>query len=440
MNNRQAVTVGTRATAALALAVCSLLGTVIGSAGDGPDPIFEKPEPVTMAELAGRTTQGVSALEVNDYAPGHYTGALTPSPPHADMNARKAVVVFWKDYPQRFIFSHEASYCPLLELPGGAAMCNQFFEGNMGDAELFNNMGRKERNSFVDVIQSGPDRVWVRWNYFAVNKSDDAKPRLRGTEDYFAYPNGLVLRRMTYASLMPKETIGFSQQPVELFGVAPAGKLIKDLFRRDAERGDYQTLAVLDLYSDRRYDIYWSDKGKVRRRGDDATLAAISQSPGRALVLPFRDTLLFAVLGDASGFRARRSVLVDHCTPGAQGGVGWGAGIWDHWPIGWLNSQTSFWKPGSPYAYSFGSVGQFFVPDGKRYTSFLQDYTAFSKDMELNRWTARGVFYVLLGAARDWDEVRRIGRNWLAKGKQCARPESIADLKRTNATHLRPRR
>ena len=56
-------------------------------------------------------------------------------------------------------------------------MCNQFFEGNMGDAELFNIMGRKEKNSFVDVIQSGPERVWVRWNYFAVNMKDDAQPR-----------------------------------------------------------------------------------------------------------------------------------------------------------------------------------------------------------------------------------------------------------------------
>ena len=108
-----------------------------------------------MAELAKRTVEGVSALEVSDYAPGHYAGPLTPSPPHADLNPGKAVVVFWKDHPQRFVFSHEASYCPLLELPSGAAMCNQFFEGNLGEAELFNNMGRKEKNSFVDIIQSG---------------------------------------------------------------------------------------------------------------------------------------------------------------------------------------------------------------------------------------------------------------------------------------------
>ena len=121
--------------------------------------------------------------------------------------------------------------------------------------------------------------------------------------------------------------------------------------------------------------------------------------------------------------------MIDHCTPGAEGGCAWGTGLWDHWPIGWLNSQTSYWKPGSPYAYSFGSIGQFFVPDGKRIQSFGADYPKYCQDMDLNRWTARRVFYVLLGAARDWDDLRRIGRSWLDKGQACAKPESIADLK-----------
>jgi hypothetical protein len=113
----------------------------------------------------------------------------------------------------------------------------------------------------VDVIESGPQRVWVRWTYFCVHMQDDSQPRLRGTEDYFAYPNGFVLRRMSYESLMPNDVVGYSTQPVELFGVAPVGLLIKDLFPRDAERGDYRTHAVLDLYSDRRYDIYWDRSG-----------------------------------------------------------------------------------------------------------------------------------------------------------------------------------
>jgi hypothetical protein len=400
-----------------------------GRAVEGPAPMFEKPAPITMAQIAAQKSRGVSAIEVNDYAPGHYRGALAPSPPHADMNAGKAVVVFWKDQPQRLIFSHEASYCPLLELPNGAAMCNQFFEGNLGDAELFNNLGRKERNSFVDIIESGPRRVWVRWTYFAVNMNDDTKPRLRGTEDYFAYPNGLILRRLTYESLMPLEVVGYSTQPIELFGVAPPGSTIKDLFPRDDKQGDYHTLAAVDLYADRRYDIYWDEKGGVRRRGDDAALTAISRSAGCALVLPFKQGLLFAVYGTASGFPAEKNQLIDHCTPGAKGGCAWGTGLWDHWPIGWLNSQNSLWNPRSPYAYSFGSIGQFFVPDGKQIQTFATDYPAYCKDMELNRWTAGRVFYVLLGAARDWADVRRIGRRWLDAGADCARPKSITDLK-----------
>jgi hypothetical protein len=382
-----------------------------------------------MAELANMPTPGVSAVEVHDYAPGHYTGPLSPSPPHADVNAKKAIVVYWKDHTHRFIFSHEASYCPVLELPSGAGMCNQFFEGNLGEAELFNNLGRKERNSFADILERGPQRVWVRWTYLCVNMNDDSQPRLRGTEDYYAYPNGLVLRRLSYESLMPNEVVGYSTQPVELFGVAPVGSVISDLFPRDAEKADCHTHAVIDLYSERRYDMYWDDEGHVRRSGDDATLAAIAQSQGCALVLPLRERLLFAVLGPASGFSAEKNQLIDHSTPGAEGGAGWGAGRWDHWPIGWLNSQTSYWKPDSPYAYSFGSVGQFFVPEGKRIKSFWADYSTYCQDMELNRWTERRLFHVLLGAANDWEAIRRIGRSWLDQGAACTRPDSIAGLR-----------
>jgi hypothetical protein len=413
----------------LCAALLAAVSTVAAKGDDGLVLDFQKPAPISMSELARRTTPGVAAVEVHDYGPGAYKGELKPSPPHADMNAKKAVVVFWKEHSHRFIFSHEASYCPFLELASGAAMCNQFFEGNLGDAELFNNPGRKERNSFVDIVEHGPQRVWVRWQYFCVNMNDDAKPRLRGTEDYFAYPNGLVLRRMTYESLMPDQVIGYSTQPVELFGIAPVGARLKDMFAPDEKQGDFRVLTALDLYSDQRYDIYWDEKGRVRRQGDDATLAAIGRSNGCALVMPFREKLLFAVLGKASGFPPEKNQLIDHCTPGAEGGCAWGAGRWDHWPIGWLNSQTSHWKPGSTYSYSLGSIGQFFVPEGKRIRSFAKDYPELCKDMELNRWTERRVFYVLLGGARQWEDVRRIGRTWLDQGAACARPESVADLK-----------
>ena len=414
---------------AASAAGCCLAAASLSPFPAGPDPIFEKPTPLTMAELASRGTDGVSAVEVRDYAPGHYAGAMSPSPPHADINPGRAVVVSWKGSPLRFVFSHEASYCPLLELPSGAAMCDQFFEGNLGDAELFNEEGRKERNSFVDVVQAGPDRAWVRWTYFCVNMKDDSKPRLRGTEDYFAYPNGLILRRLTYQSLMPGEVAGYSTQPVELFGVMPAGSVVRDLFLRDPRHGDSQVLSAIDVYSDRHYDIFWGDKGEVRRVGDDLTLVDIWKSPGYALVIPFREKLLFAVLGRASGFPTEKNRLVDHSTPGAQGGAGWGAGLWDHWPIGWLNSQTSYWKPGSPYSYSFGSIGQFLLQDDRQLVSFWRDYSESCNDMVLNRWTERHVFYVLLGSADDWGTIRRIGKAWLDQGAGCARPESIANLK-----------
>jgi hypothetical protein len=290
-------------------------------------------------------------------------------------------------------------------------------------------MGRKEKNSFVDIVQAGPRRAWVRWTYLAVNMSDDSQPRLRGTEDYIAYPNGLVLRRLTYESLKPNEVIGYSTDPVELFGVAPVGSTIKDLFPVDKEHGDYLTHTVLNLYGNERYDIYWDEHGNVRRRGDDATMAAITASPGCALVMPFRERLLFAVLGEASGFPSKKNQLIDHCTIGAEGGSGWGQGLWDHWPIGWLNSQGSLWKPGSPYSYSFGSIGQFFVPEGKRIKTFWKDYSELCKDMDFNRWTARQVCYVLLGSAASCEEIRRIGRSWLDKGKDCAKPETVGGLR-----------
>ena len=148
-----------------------------------------------LAELAQRRPTGVSVAEVSDYAPGRYKGNSSPARRMPITIPRKAIIVVWKDKPHRLVFSHEASYDPWIELPNGVGLCNQFFEGNNGWAELFNNNGRKERNSFVDIVQGGPQRVWVRWNYLCVNKDDDSHPALRGTEDYIAYPNGLVWRR-----------------------------------------------------------------------------------------------------------------------------------------------------------------------------------------------------------------------------------------------------
>ncbi len=365
-----------------------------------------------------------------DYDPGRYRGPLRPSPPHADGNPRRAVIVRWRAHAAQLVFSHEASYCPFLELPSGAAMSNQFFEGNLGEAELMNEFGRRERNSSVAVLETRADRVRVRWTYQAVNMKSDAAPRLRGTEDYFAFSNGLALRQASYRSLLPQEVVGYSTQPVELFGIIPLGKTLEELLPTDATRRETEVLSVTDVDASESYRVFWSEGGGVRRSADDAVLAKIARSRGYALILPFREGLLFAVLGPASGFPAENVQLIDHSTPGAEGGAGWGQGRWDHWPVGWLNSQGSDWKPGSRYPYSFGSIGLFLVPEGRRIRSFWADYSALCTEMEFNRWTESRSYHVLLGTAATTDEVRRIGRAWLDLGPvRCREPDAVATLR-----------
>jgi hypothetical protein len=393
--------------------------------GAAPDPLYEKPAPITLAELAQRSTPGVSAAEVNDYAPGRYTGELQPSPPHADHNARRAIIVTWKSGSHRLVFSHESSYDPWMELPNGVGLCNQFFEGNSGWAELFNNNGRKERNSFVDIIQSGPQRVWVRWNYLCVNKDDDSHPALRGTEDYIAYPNGLVWRRLTYATQMADKPEGYSWQPIDFFALAPTGTTWKDLFTQDQQHGDYLVACALDAYSDQHYDVYWDDNGKARRVGDAELLLRISHSPGFAMVMPFKAGFLFTILGAASGFASEKSQIVDHSF-NDTGGWGWGSARWDHWPVGWLNAQMNDYKPGSRYPYHFGPFSHYIV--NKPLKDGGADYAINASDMELNRWSERHVFYTLTGVAQDIASIRCLARTWLDMGKECARPESIAGL------------
>src|SRR2546430_138368 len=202
-----------------------------------PEQAIGKITPRTMADLLIKPSAPVTITEVSDYVFGGYTGAF-PSPPHADLNPRRAFVIQWRDRPARFVFAHEASYCPFFELPSGAGLCYQFFEGNDGFAELFNDKGRREENSFVDVLESGPQRVRVRWTYFGVNM-ESGQRAYRGTEEFTAFANGLILRRQSYESLMPDDHRGYAREPIEMIGLCPVGKLWRDVLRRGGHtRGD----------------------------------------------------------------------------------------------------------------------------------------------------------------------------------------------------------
>jgi len=377
-------------------------------------PELARPEATTMAELAARKSEGVSVVEVSDYVFGNYEGAL-PSPPCADLNPKRAVIVFWKDFPFRFVFSHEGSYCPWFEFPGGAAVCYQFFEGNDGWAELFNQWGRQERNSFVDIIETGPERVWVRWTYFGVNLAA-GQPAYRATEDFWAYPNGLVLRRQTYRTLIPEDHHGYAREPIELIGMCPVGSRWFDVLKKDPLSEERHALAVLDAFSPKRYDVFWTPKpGTVwdsthRRAG--CTWKELDDAAGVALVLPMKEGAAFCVFGDASGYRPDHTRIKEH-THQDTGGIGWGSSCWDHWPIGWLNSQGHCVDEKSLRLYP-----NHFSPAG-------MDFFALRNEVE-----EQGIYYSVLGiGGDDMEAIRTLARRWLEKGTATLiHPNSIADL------------
>jgi hypothetical protein len=142
-------------------------------------------------------------------------------------------------------------------------------------------------------------------------------------------------------------------------------------------------------------------------------------------VSPLKAGSLFTILGASSGFPSEKSQVVDHSFDDT-GGWGWGPIRWDHWPIGWINSEWHDYKPGSPYPYHFGPFSHYIV--NKPLKDAKRDFPIETHDMELNRWSERHVYYTLTGVGQDLEGIRRLAKQWLDKGTGCARPESIASL------------
>jgi hypothetical protein len=380
-------------------------------------PSFRTARPITMSQLKNMTTPGVTVVEVSDYVFGNYQGDLN-APSHADLNPKKAFIIFWKDFDYRFVFSHEASYCPWFELPSGAAVSYQFFEGNKGWAELFNTPGRQERNSFVDVIESGPNRVWVRWTYLGVNMESGAAT-FRGVEDFWAFPNGLILRRQRYYSLMPGDERGYAREPIELIVMSPVGKLWFDVLAQETATGESHTFIGLDAFSKARVDIFWKKSPKLKQpwagtsRRIGSPWKEIDDARGSAAVIPLRDGSPFFMIGDDSGFPHEATRLKEHSDK-ATGGWGWRTLTWDHWPIGWLNSQAH-----DADDDSFKRYPSHFAPFGLDLWSIP------------NEATEQRDFFSLLGVGgSDVEAIRRLARSWLEKGTGPAtNPEHAASLR-----------
>ncbi|MBV8855413.1 MAG: hypothetical protein JOZ02_00495 [Acidobacteria bacterium] len=382
------------------------------------DSSFDRPRAVTMSRLKEMKTAGVSAVEVSDYVFGNYQGDFD-SPPHADGNPRKAYVIYWRDFPYRFVFSHEASYCPWFELPSGAALSYQMWEGNDGWGELFNEHGRRERNSFVDVIESGPRRVWVRWTYFGVNMKTGAAA-YRATEDFWAFPNGLILRRQSYESLLPGDAHGYAREPIELIALEPAGKLWFDVLEQDAKTGESHAFVGLDAFTNARADIYWKSQPKPNKpfygtsRRTGSPWKELDDARGFVGIIPFRDGSPFFAVGDASGYPHETTRMKEHSDK-ATGGWGWRSLSWDHWPVGWLNSQAH-------------------DVDDESYKKYPSHFAPFGLDLwsMKNEETERRDFYSLMGVGgSDVEAVRRLARAWLKNGPRGATdPARAASLSR----------
>jgi len=403
----------------------------------GPDPILEKPVPMTMAELAKMKIDGVRAVEVEDYVFGNYQGPLAPCPPHADQNPMKAIMIVWEGKPNKFVFWHEASYSPFFLLPSGAGPDFQFWESNFG-GELFNQYGRMEQHSFVDIIESGPRRVWIRWTYLDVDEKGNP-PVLRGTDDFVTYANGIIWRRQTYQTFYPDRDTAQCASPLDFFTAVPAGVHYSEIMPKDEQHGDYLAGAFLDVYSNKQYNIYWDKSDKpgwsgpyyARRTGEEWFLD-IERSPGRAAVQTYRDGLAYCTFGDAGGYLAERTQLWDNSHPDTSP-CNWGNAKMIHWPVGWVNSggvigsdKDIMTKP-----YHIDTLSMCFVTkpfpmnaEARSWPNIKKDW--FNKEQE--RWVGGRVFYCLHGVELDFEAIRRVSRRWLDKGADCARPDSVKDL------------
>jgi hypothetical protein len=380
---------------------------------------------ISLTDLSPCAASDVSVREVDDYTFGGYSGEFV-SPPSADGNPRRAVIVEWAGQPWRLVFWHEASYCPYVELRDGSGACFQFLEGNDGWAELFNQFGRLEKNSFVKVIDRGPRQVHVRWAYFGVNQQSGERA-YQATEDFYCLANSLVLRRQAYQSLLPKRHEGYSREPIELIGMCPVGKTWKDVLRANKTSGEHHALAALDAFSNKRYDVYWKpNEGSLwdatpRRSGCNWT--DIDESDGVVLVLPMKAGAPFCAFGTASGFDAKVTKIKEHSHKDT-GGNDWVSSCWDHWPVGWINSQGHVVD-----ATSLAKYPNHFSPAG-------MDFFAMG-----NAESASGEYWSLIGdGSDDLNAVRRTTSDWLELGNRELTDPSRVDKLGTpavNTTNLR---
>ncbi|MEO7298779.1 MAG: hypothetical protein ABI042_09410, partial [Verrucomicrobiota bacterium] len=193
--------------------------------------------------------------------------------------------------------------------------------------------------------------------------------------------------------------------------MCPKGKLWFDVLQPVPATGEHHALAALDVFSTNRYDVFWKHQTNTlyfstpRRTGCD--WKNLNESHGKVLVSTLREGAVFCVLGDAGGFGHEFTHIVDHSYTDT-GGIGWISRCWDHWPIGWLNSQAH-----EVNADSLQKYPNHFSPSGMNVFGLKNDEAE------------KRVFYSLIGVGgNDLEPIREVARQWLTSGEK-----KISDLK-----------
>ena len=176
------------------------------------------------------------------------------------------------------------------------------------------------------------------------------------------------------------------------------------MLRTNATTGESHALAVLDAFSTNRYDVFWKRdpatlfKSTARRSG--CSWQTLDDSRGVVMIVPQREGSPFCVLGDAGGYRPDFTRIKEHSFKDT-GGIGWISTSWDHWPIGWLNSQAN-----EVNAETLRQYPNHFSPAG------MDMFTLPNEQVE------RRPFYSLIGVGgEDFEQLRKLARQWLDSGE-----------------------
>ena len=192
------------------------------------------------------------------------------------------------------------------------------------------------------------------------------------------------------------------------------------MLEKNPHSEERHALAVLDAFSPKRYDDYWTPKPDTvwdsTHRWTGCAWKDLNDAAGVALVLPLKEGAAFCIFGDASGFRHDYTTIKEHTFVSTThegpkfgvrlpGTIGRSAGSTVR-ATGWMKSSMQL------FPNCFSPMGM--------------DFYALPNEVE-----EQGTYFSLYGVGgHDMEAIRTVARRWLEKGTAAiVQPDSIANLK-----------